>query len=333
MKARQFLVAASCVLVFLAGYAPGPAPGSEEIPEIVSLDGWDEAMTALRRSHWVLRGYYPENRKDSAGRTVGDDLDQYVLPENIVAHLEALRIQAQAQRDAGDQKGLEKTIGEARVILDGQMKQVFAVGSYWQALTLIELQRAAISPFAANATEADRAALAAFAGQIDQRLRESRASLLGSTDEGAMTKSLASMHSVVVDNAIHYGKQRGKWIAEQVKYDSDPNAAELARTAACGAPMRAEGESARARIKGGPDLEPFYPEDAKQEMFEGVVTVRADVDAQGCVQKVRISRTSGDPRLDAAALDWALQASMVPALIDGTPQASQLSFNVRFTLN
>jgi len=58
---------------------------------------------------------------------------------------------------------------------------------------------------------------------------------------------------------------------------------------------------------------PRYPEKARKARQEGLVLVRAQVDAQGKTQAIKIAQSSGFPLLDQAALDAVAKWNFVPA--------------------
>ena len=81
------------------------------------------------------------------------------------------------------------------------------------------------------------------------------------------------------------------------------------------------------------DFQPPYPEQSRRLGEEGAVVVRVVVGPDGRVSEARIARSSGFPRLDAAAVVRALAKwRFVPAQRDGTPVAAEREITVRFRL-
>jgi protein TonB len=79
-----------------------------------------------------------------------------------------------------------------------------------------------------------------------------------------------------------------------------------------------------------PTLE--YPEEARRDRQQGVVTLLVDVSPEGSVLKVSVQRSSGYRKLDEAALraakDWKFKAGTMA----GQPIRSQVEVPVRFRL-
>lgn len=79
---------------------------------------------------------------------------------------------------------------------------------------------------------------------------------------------------------------------------------------------------------------PAYPEAARAAKQEGVVTLNVNVDAQGNVSGIRITRSSGFPLLDERARSTVAERwKFRPAKAGGIPIASNVSIPIRFTLN
>jgi TonB family protein len=77
---------------------------------------------------------------------------------------------------------------------------------------------------------------------------------------------------------------------------------------------------------------PVYPKEAEDEGVQGVVWVKALVDTDGTVAKVTIGKSSGHKCLDKAALEAAHKCKYRPALAQGKPTATWISYKVDFTL-
>jgi protein TonB len=89
----------------------------------------------------------------------------------------------------------------------------------------------------------------------------------------------------------------------------------------------------------GPDprhplTQPPYPAASVRFGEEGTVTIELRVGTDGRVHESRLLRSSGFPRLDAAALTEALRAwRLKPASVDGTPVEAWHAVRVSFRLD
>src|SRR5579872_4607276 len=86
---------------------------------------------------------------------------------------------------------------------------------------------------------------------------------------------------------------------------------------------------------GLPALSDFYPPVSRRMGEQGTVVVRACVDSTGHLSSAPlVARTSGNARLDGAALAFATAASghYIPATVNGQPISQCFSFAVNFVL-
>lgn len=113
---------------------------------------------------------------------------------------------------------------------------------------------------------------------------------------------------------------------------STPTAVKGPSTAAAtGAANRgAANTSARPRYRSNP--KPEYPAEAKRARQQGVVLLLVDVTAEGRVSDLRLSRSSGFPTLDQAAMAAVRHWTFEPALAMGLPVPSRPEVPVRFSL-
>lgn len=78
---------------------------------------------------------------------------------------------------------------------------------------------------------------------------------------------------------------------------------------------------------------PEYPLLARQNGWEGTVTLHVEMLADGTVGEVEIAKSSGYPVLDTAAQEAAKKWKHQPATQNGTPITQRVSLNVNFTLD
>jgi len=94
------------------------------------------------------------------------------------------------------------------------------------------------------------------------------------------------------------------------------------------APVRAIGEIKPPRLV--KQVDPTYPEIARQARVEGIVILEAQTDIYGRVQNIKVLRSI--PLLDQAAIDAVRQWVYEPMVINGRPRGVIFTVTVRFTL-
>jgi TonB family protein len=152
---------------------------------------------------------------------------------------------------------------------------------------------------------------------------------------GAKTNLLDTEFTVAPKNTAVFGfsaadgkpyfisMQTIKWPSEvdaQIILGSDAVAAE--------GPVRAVGNIQPPRLI--KQVDPVYPEIARQSRVEGVVILEAQTDKDGRIVNVKILRSI--PLLDQAAVDAVRQWVYEPKLIDGKARGVIFTVTVRFTL-
>jgi TonB family protein len=78
---------------------------------------------------------------------------------------------------------------------------------------------------------------------------------------------------------------------------------------------------------------PAYPDSARQNGWEGTVTLRLELLADGTVGEVQVARSSGHVVLDTAAQEAAKTWKHVPVTHEGTPVTSWAEMHLTFTLD
>jgi len=78
---------------------------------------------------------------------------------------------------------------------------------------------------------------------------------------------------------------------------------------------------------------PEYPEEAKQMRQQGVVVLGVEVDTDGRASDLNVSRSSGFPQLDEAAVRAVRRWIFEPARSVGLPVSSHVEIPVRFSLS
>ena len=107
-------------------------------------------------------------------------------------------------------------------------------------------------------------------------------------------------------------------------------AAALAGTASHGAAGRGA-PGTRAHYLSNP--KPEYPEEAKEMRQQGVVVLSVEVGTDGHANDVSVSRSSGFPQLDQAAVRGVRRWVFEPARAAGLPVSSHVEVPVRFSLS
>jgi TonB family protein len=80
------------------------------------------------------------------------------------------------------------------------------------------------------------------------------------------------------------------------------------------------------------NVNPLYPDSARQQGVQGVVVLEADIAPSGCVSSLKVLR-SADPRLDVAGLLAVSRWRYTPTLLNGVPVPVIMTVTVNFRLS
>lgn len=124
----------------------------------------------------------------------------------------------------------------------------------------------------------------------------------------------------------------------QVNFSLAENPPPGDQPALSGQPAPKIGPPSRVRVSSGVStgllehkVPPQYPPEARAQNIQGIVSLRANIDAQGTVYKLEL--VSGDPVLAAAAMDAVRQWKYRPYLLNGQPVEMETIVQVLFTLS
>lgn len=87
-----------------------------------------------------------------------------------------------------------------------------------------------------------------------------------------------------------------------------------------------------ARLRGGYQIKPRYPESARRQGIQGTSLLRLHVLADGAVGEVLVERSAGHPDLDRAAVRAVKKWRFEPARRGGQSVAVRVMLPVRFEL-
>jgi protein TonB len=110
-------------------------------------------------------------------------------------------------------------------------------------------------------------------------------------------------------------------------------AAPSPRPAGGGESTGGKGRSGRVGAGVLRDTEPIYPRAARRDGVEGTSVLRVSLDATGRVTAVEVATSSGDQRLDDAAVRAVRAWKFNPATEDNKPVASSMRVRVQFRLD
>ncbi len=312
-----------CVASVLAGMAVAAVADDDAgIPSIRSLQELDADCETLRHSIWDFYDWSRINGEDLRGRTVAQDIADWVMTAATRAQVDALR--------PGITAGNTKAISDANAILTQQTRRLAAIDAYWTFAWYVKRQRGLWMGWANllpdSMTHDGRARLEVLERAVIDSFNPDM-------EAGAQQSSPAH------DLLIAYDEERGKLSksANAVLGQQQTERSTFERDIPCadtGGPVKVDDSQSRpVKVLHVPPLESYYPPETRHAFSSGLVEIRLDIDATGCVLRSTVMSSAGDPLLDAAALRFGEHIELRPAIQDGAPVAISVKLPIRFVLH
>jgi TonB family protein len=315
-----------------------PVPLAYGSVSLSGLEDLDAQIAHLSNLIWTLHyASYPAGH-DARGRTLQQDVDEYLLPPEDEARLKALRESAAEENTRGDRRDLRKTLNEAQALLVREDFRASILYTYAGQLRAVEAHRAAWAAYAERAPAERRessqqhidAAAAEYTGAVGRALQ------IGAG--GTERPQLLAATVLSANNLLStYNKERGELATELSDQDREQGklAPPYERQGTCAqiAP-RTSGRSTPffGQTLRGP--EEFYPTTSRRMGFEGSVLLKLWISDTGCLERVEVWRSSGVTELDKAAMQWAQEGTTyLPAEKDQKAVSSSIKLPFRFALH
>jgi TonB family protein len=299
---------------------------------VSKLQEWQHVQTGLRESVWRLYAPTAVFGKDARGRTVSDDVNEWLMTPEVSARLQNIGTQAERQHQAGDEQAARATLQAGHEPVEEQWRRMALIGYYWEQKTLLdrhrELWRALLKLVPEPAAHASRVRLDALETALARDFSPT-------LQMPALIDEIEILKRSYNDERIQLAA-----IVSDQRDDERNNLASHERQTPCPAAMPEAADSGRptgggtrpVRVVSVPSAADFYPELARKSGMSGRVVLRLTIGETGCVQREQVIRTSGAPELDDAAMDMVEHMAFLPALQDGRAIVTRPSIPINFSL-
>lgn len=300
------------------------------VAPVTSIATWDQAVAQLRQGVWRLYAAKSVLGKDARGRTVANDLDEWVMTPDVLAQMQQLHDAAQKLNDPGSKSTGANPFDAANTLLKDQMGRFGIVAYYWSQQKAIRRQRDLWAYWVGLADPSQAARSKAYLSSLDAQLAQS------------LSPSIAIVTLVAQTQAVEraYNQERMGLAAtlgsehpipgELTQVDVSPAICTKSSSASAGSDS---GGDTPAKVSSLPSVDNFYPRSAYTNRIFGNVVVRFTVGPDNCLQHVEVQQTSGAPELDAAALELIQHGIYKSATHDGKPTVGSKSLRIKFALD
>ena len=323
------LIPAALAETFTGTYMP------QTVPTIESSQQLADAIDVLRRMSWSTYSAAP-TEPDVRGRTMRQDVDEWVMRKDVSAQLNAALAEAQKDDAQADAAALHKVLAPAAVLVQQERYRVTVIWLYWGFQTVMAAHSANLAALESRLPEDDAAARLAHITPAEQAFAAALSAAINAAtqDIEQQTAAAKALEAAAAPVFAVFNDERGKLGALVSAYERAQGKPALARVreTACPDPVPPTGTDRARPGHNFPNAETFYPAVSKRMYYEGGVVIAADVSATGCIEKAEVHTSSGVPELDAGALALALQGNYQPAGRDGQGVASTMLFRIQFKL-
>jgi TonB family protein len=319
------LLASSCTMVSFAAQPSAAATATTNNPSEATLQNWDREQLELRESVWDLYAGTASFGKDARGRTLSEDLGEWVMTPETCAKLKAARSQAEQQLKSGDESATQATLEGVQGIVAEQKERVALISLYWSQQALLARHRALWQTWLGSAP-------ADLISPSKIRINALENSLLHDYSPEKPTPELGLEIEAL---KLAYNEERLKLAAAASTQGSAAGRILLSRdrdipcpgvlSHAPGAPGPSNSPPA---IVAASNTEEFYPSEASKNRISGKIILELTIAADGCMKHAAVAGSSGAPELDDAAIDVAERSTYSPARSAGQPITG--SFKVAF---
>jgi TonB family protein len=302
------------VALLLVACTPKPPPDPALAAKLAEFDARYENLRT--ESLQSLRQHVPETSRDFRGRTVDQDMEQWVFSPEARKRIEAAREHAASLR--GDLA--YAALRAADLLVKTEVDRAAQISLYWDGARPGLYWRDYWQAF----FEANGAPTPAPDARLLDQERQVRAAL--EVADFSKANAEASQLATTLRESLAAAARRfpSKDKPAALKY--------VLRKAPCGPAIQPIPWQDKAKYVGGESIESFYPPAAIGRGEEGGVVLRLRIARTGCAAAAALVVHSGVPALDSAALQWFESSQFAPASSNGRAIDSELSLRIVFKL-
>lgn len=289
----------------------------------------DAKLNALRDTIWNFYAWSSATGRDDRGRTIADDLRQYVLTAATMANLHTLCGPTDAQHVIDCDAAAPEQRSQAQQILSEEQERFDFIYDYWWRWWTVANHRRL---WRRTLERAERARVNASKPRVEMIAQLevlSHAFAVQMNPPNHDTKALKNAFEALI---AEYNQDRVA-LAEAIgRAQAGRPLSGRDRVRPC--PAKVPGTSGKVTPKLIKSVSPaeLYPMTERKSEIEGKVTVLLHVDEAGCMRRAEVQLGSGSDGLNEAALDGSELLEYLPAEKEGHAVASQVKLQWIFRL-
>jgi TonB family protein len=282
------------------------------------LSEWDQAYARLKREIWNLQRGSSMFGRDLRGRTLSDDLRDFVLIPSAEKRIEEQRALITTQIGKGDTQHLTENLVSLYGNLRNEIETLGRIGEHRVRYQHFVRQRAL--------WQQRVSAIPNY--QVPGAIRDLEQRAVEQLDTGHFEQArgiygeLLPAYGAELERLMQSGVKLGRTSSEDIVYE---------RRTPCGDEAKVNPSKALPSLSS--KTAPDYPAASRAEGEEGTVYVQLLVSGGGCALRYAIQLSSGWLDLDQASLEWVETLKFIPAAKDRKAIEAWVTLPVVFRLN
>jgi TonB family protein len=319
----------------LAGAAAPPGAAADTQGVHSRLQRWNDSLQRLHQTVWQFYAASGAMGPDRRGRTLANDLDEWLMPGGLLGRLQAAGDAAARDERTGRASAASAVLDAVQPAMDEQLRRMRLIAVYWTAqLWEIEPIRDQWLGWLKQAS-ADLAARSR--GRVEPLETDLARHFTASEPLPDLRSRLDALRDAYLDENVALGGS-----VSDARAAAGGVMAAHERSIPCAGPTPVlPGDTAGKaidsanrglRVAVAAPVSKFYPLAARREGISGRVMLRIIVGTDGCVWHTELLRSSGSRLLDEAAMRAAEYFRFYPALRNGQPVVGRVRLPIAFQL-
>jgi TonB family protein len=339
---------AACLLAAQCANAADPSDqpiASTATDRPARLEDLDEGIRMFRQLPWDFLEYAGQRPPDHSGRSVEDDVNEYILTAPVLEKIGSMRDKLAASYPAGTSIPSAELQPLQRVMQSEACRLTLLV-AYWGTQRQQEYHRDMIRQLIERLPTRQQAEASQELQHTEDRMPDLRLKLPAAMDTCRNTQ-LSEVNPQLQPLAVNIEFQRNATIvldelnalrrklAAQYDYARVASGAAehwTTRSIPCPAPATDTTGKPVPGYRARPDVVQYYPPDARNMDVSGIAKARVQYDDTGCITAVTIVESTGSEELDTAAARYLFDVALVPGERDGRASGGYVVIPIRFSL-